>query len=164
MNVSLELIDSQQGLPVQTWDVAPGRLWQIGRSEEADIVISSPFVSRAHAYLQETATGWELVGISDKGLFVNGEKQVNVPLADGVEFRLAAKGPMLRFRQVAVDPHEETSATISFDEQRFPMLVLDRNQLDDEVTAISDSDYFAGLQKMAERIQRQKAARERPPA
>jgi pSer/pThr/pTyr-binding forkhead associated (FHA) protein len=162
MLVTLELLDSQQGLPVQSWDIAPGRVWQIGRSEEADVVIASPFVSRAHAYLQETPDGWELVGISDKGLFVGGERQETVPLADGVEFRLATKGPLLRFRQVAVDPHEETSATISFDEQRIPMLILDRKQLDEEVTEISGSDYFAGLKQMAERIQQQKAARERP--
>jgi pSer/pThr/pTyr-binding forkhead associated (FHA) protein len=161
MAVSLELIDVHQGLPVQVWPVASsGRPLQIGRSEDSDVVISSPFVSRAHAYLQEMASGWELVSLSDKGIFIDGEKRVHLPLEDGVEFRLANKGPLFRFR---CTEHKEpnTSATICFDEHTMPRLVLDRRQLDDEVTSITDNSYFEGLQRAAAEIQQRKRDRGR---
>lgn len=161
MTVHLELIDSHQGLPVQVFDVAPGRVSQIGRSEEADVVIAHPFVSRAHAYLQEGAGGWELVGISDKGVFVNGERRETVPLEDGVEFRLASKGPLMRFRNLAADRQEDTSATINFDEEHIPLLVLDRDRLSEEVTAIVENDYFAEVQKIAAALKRKNALRTR---
>ena len=90
----LELVDPQQGLPLQTWQLLTGDKLQIGRADGADIQISNPFVSRAHAYVHEQDGAWEVVGLSDKGIIVDGDRRTALTLADGTEFRLAPKGPI----------------------------------------------------------------------
>lgn len=161
MSAFLELIDPQQGLPLQSWPLNSDVPLQIGRAEGADILISNPFVSRAHAYIQKRLGGWEVVGLSDKGIIVDGEKVPSLVLVHGVEFRLAVKGPLLRLRieETAVDSEQPSSAgmaTISFDEQSMPLLVLDANQRDREVQEVLQDDYFRNVQEIAAALRRRK--------
>lgn len=162
MTAILELLDPVQGLPLQSWQLEPGRVWQIGRSEQADIVIGNPLVSRAHAYLHERDGRWELVGLSDRGIVVDGEKRTSVPFEDGVEFRLASRGPLLRMRLGEELPPADSSAclaTISYDEQTMPLLILDEQQRDREVEAISQDDYFRSVQQMAAKMRMRRQSR-----
>lgn len=161
MSAFLELID-QQGLPLQSWPLSGDVPLQIGRAEGADILISNPFVSRAHAYIQPRNNGWEVVGLSDKGLYAGGERVATLALVDGVEFRLAAKGPVLRMR--VEESREETEqpssaglATISFDESTMPVLVLDQRQRDREVQEIIEDDYFRNVQNIAAALRKRKS-------
>lgn len=159
MNACLELIDPQQGLPLQTWRLVPGDKLQIGRADGADIQISNPFVSRAHAYVHEQDGAWEVVGLSDKGIIVDGDRRTALTLADGVEFRLAPKGPILRLRLEAAESSlsgSAGSATISFDEQTMPILQLDRAQRDRELQEIMADDYFKNVQQIATALRRKR--------
>jgi putative serine protease PepD len=58
-----------------------GRVLRIGRSRDNDIVVDSPSVSRRHAELRPTATGWDLDDIgSAGGTWVNNERVSHVSL------------------------------------------------------------------------------------
>jgi pSer/pThr/pTyr-binding forkhead associated (FHA) protein len=162
MTAILDLLDPQQGLPLQTWRLEPGQAWNIGRSDEADIVISSPFVSRQHARLVEQDGSWELIGIWDKGVVVDGEKKSSQVLADGMEFRLVAKGPLLRFRLAESQSTERGglgAATISFDAETMPLLIVDRTERDKEVDSIAQGDYFQDVKRIAEQMRRKRLKR-----
>ncbi|MCA9054170.1 MAG: FHA domain-containing protein [Planctomycetaceae bacterium] len=153
--VSLELVDPQQGVPLQVWTLEGADQWQIGRSDSCDIVISSPFVSRVHALLRCVDDAWELTGLSEKGLLLDGERCTTITLADGTEFRLAAKGPLLRFRQhqsERSDPTTACMATMNFDSDSMPMLIIDIEQRNREVDDIVSDEYFRSVQKMAKRM------------
>jgi pSer/pThr/pTyr-binding forkhead associated (FHA) protein len=162
MSFKLELLDVQQGLPVQAWTLTSGKVWQIGRAEDADIVIPHPFVSRAHAYLRETDGGWELIGISDKGVLVDGERRAVTVLHDGSQFQLAARGPLLQFR--ASGPcedadGEDSRTTYCLDEESLPLLVIDRERRDEEVQQIVENEAFEEIRRKAAEIQQRRRVR-----
>ncbi len=61
-----------------------GLLKQIGRSPEADIIISDPRVSRFHARLERSSSGWVLVDLESKnGTRVNQELVKEKELEEG---------------------------------------------------------------------------------
>lgn len=65
--------------------VAPGQHTTIGRGEDADVQIRERAVSRRHARVNRTSTGWQLTDCgSPNGIFVNG-KRITEPyvLRDG---------------------------------------------------------------------------------
>jgi pSer/pThr/pTyr-binding forkhead associated (FHA) protein len=162
MSFKVELLDVAQGLPVQAWTLTPGRVWQIGRAEDADIVIPHPYVSRAHAYLQETDGGWELIGISDKGVLVDGVRRTAAVLRDGVHFQLASRGPLLKF--LAADPSggpddADSRTTACLDEESLPLLVIDRERRDEEVQQIVEDESFQEIQRKAAEIQQRRRGR-----
>jgi hypothetical protein len=110
---------------------------------------------------------WEVVGLSDKGIIVDGEKVPALVLVHGVEFRLAVKGPLLRLRieESAADTEQPSSAgmaTISFDEQTMPRLVLDAAQRDREVQEVLQDDYFRNVQEVAAALKRRKQSTPQP--
>ncbi len=165
MLATLELLDAQQGVPLQSWPLSGGRTWQIGRAPTSDIVISSPFVSRAHASLQEESGVWRLDVLSDKGVFIGGDAQSMLLLQDGDQFQLARKGPLLRFRLAESETAAEedaAQATVSFDANTMPMLTVDQAQRDDEVQAIAESEYFLEVQRLAESLRKRRL--KQPPA
>lgn len=57
----------------------------VGRSREADLVLSDPNVSRRHAELRQRASGdWEIVDLgSTNGIKVNGRRATSAPLVEG---------------------------------------------------------------------------------
>jgi pSer/pThr/pTyr-binding forkhead associated (FHA) protein len=56
----------------------------IGRDTGNAVQLSSPEVSKQHAFLQRTATGWAVRDLKSRnGLFVNGKRVVEVDLSDG---------------------------------------------------------------------------------
>ncbi len=57
-----------------------GKCWTVGRGEESNIVIKDRCISRNHAMLQSTESGYYLIDMgSSNGTFVNG-RRVSVPL------------------------------------------------------------------------------------
>jgi len=67
---------------------------RIGREEDNDIRLGHPTVHRYHALIRRSyAEGYEIADLSDasgNGVFVNGQRVSNAPLADGDEIRLGA--------------------------------------------------------------------------
>ncbi len=64
-------------------------VWEIGREDNCEIVLSEPSVSARHAQLIHQDGRWRLVNLlSANGIFVNGEKRLTAYLTDGDEIRL----------------------------------------------------------------------------
>ena len=85
-------------------DVPLGRdVVALGRTEECDVVVKSPTVSRRHAELRRTSAGWLLVDCgSANGVWIGGERVSERLLSDRQEFRLG--GALLRFSRRAAEP------------------------------------------------------------
>ncbi|WP_205874155.1 ATP-binding cassette domain-containing protein [Mycobacterium camsae] len=64
------------------WVLASGRVWTVGRSGESDIQLDNPRVSRVHAVLEATGSGWVLSNRSSNGMYVAGARVERVVIAD----------------------------------------------------------------------------------
>jgi pSer/pThr/pTyr-binding forkhead associated (FHA) protein len=149
---ALELLDTESGHVHHTWRLGGNAVFQLGRSTDCDVVFSSPIVSRTHACLRWGESGWELSAISSSGVFVDGERVDHLVLTEGVVFRLSRLGPMLRFRTQAVNDSGTHRKTMSFDDSRTPLLVLDQQQFARDVDEIAGNDYFQELQRQLARL------------
>ena len=149
---ALELLDTESGHVVQTWSLGGELTYQLGRSKESDVAFSSPVVSRTHACLQWTESGWELSAISSSGVFVDGERVDHVVLTEGSAFRLSRQGPMLRFRSQELSESATNHKTMCYDETRTPLLILDKTQFANEVNEIAGAEYFQELQRQVSRL------------
>ena len=156
---ALDLLDAESSHVLQSWVLGESETFQLGRSPESDVVITSPYVSRTHACVRQSAEGWELLTISSGGIFVEGQRVANLLLHDGAIFRLAQRGPRLQFRaDASLEPHVGEK-TISFDPSVTPLFVLDGEQLEREVSQIAEGDYFKELQQRKAQLRARSAIR-----
>jgi ABC-type multidrug transport system ATPase subunit/pSer/pThr/pTyr-binding forkhead associated (FHA) protein len=90
----------------RTWRATGGRSWSIGRAHEADIQLENPRVSRHHAVLQPTPTGWVLVNHSSNGMFVNGQRVESLTISRPITVVLgsASSGQALEVCPIAQQP------------------------------------------------------------
>ena len=72
--VAVELPQLEVRAAGHIWHATPGRLWTIGRSSDADIVLDNPRVSRKQAVLEPSPAGWIVVNHSRNGMFVDGRR------------------------------------------------------------------------------------------
>jgi hypothetical protein len=74
------------------WQLAPGRALRLGRSEECDVVLADPLVSRRHLEVQPVASGgWDAVDLgSTAGTRCNGEPISRHRLRSGDRLTLGA--------------------------------------------------------------------------
>lgn len=151
-NAVVELLDGQQGYALQAWTVSAQEIVQIGRSADAQISLRNPFVSRSHAYIHCPHGSWEIHSLSDGGLIIDGCRALSAELRPGMEFRLARKGPILRFRTESAADSCGGLATMNLDDEQIPLLVLDRDKRDEEVAEIEQQPYFGELQEIAHRL------------
>jgi len=78
-----------EAIELQTTAGSDGDVWEIGRDESCQIMLSEASVSGRHAQLSHTDGRWKLVNlVSKNGIFVNGEKRLTAYLSDGDEIRL----------------------------------------------------------------------------
>jgi FHA domain len=148
----IELLDTESGQVLQSWDLAGSDVFQVGRSRESDVVLASPFVSRTHVWVQRSDDGWELSVVSQNGVFVDSKRVDHVRLEDGLVFRLGERGPSLRYRAAHSGGGKSGGETICFDAARISLLVLDEQQRDRDVGEIADGDYFQELQRKLARL------------
>lgn len=151
--IILDLLDTTTGHPLQTWRFTGQARILIGRSSDGDVVVTSPYVSRAHAYLQNIDGVWQAVAISAQQLLVNERRVPLVELFDGSVFRLGSHGCSIRFSreyQKAAEP--DSGQTLSFDPNNLPFLQLDRSQLSREVDEIANGDFFQNLRENLQRV------------
>lgn len=72
----------------------PDKIVRIGRSIDADVVLASTSVSRAHAELRPDPSGWKLVDVgSAGGTYVDGNRVSEVPLRGATQIQLGPAGP-----------------------------------------------------------------------
>jgi pSer/pThr/pTyr-binding forkhead associated (FHA) protein len=150
--VALHLLDSSQGHPVQTWKFAEQSSITIGRSEEQDVVISDPQVSRLHVKLVHQNGRWTLESMGRHGTLIDDRVVAQADLRDHVVFRLGPAGPSLRF-DVAEPAFVGATETIDrIDTYAFSMLEVDEERKQAEVEQIAGNALFEELREKSKRF------------
>lgn len=149
--VSVVLLDSAQGQPIQTWRFASQAEISIGRDDANDIVISDPHVSRHHARLAVVDGTWMLYSQGRHGTLIDDRIVAEKELYSGTVFRLGPTGPMLRFDQ------GKTSSGINqtvdqIDPDMIAYLTLDEDRLQKEVDQITGGALFDELLEESQRL------------
>lgn len=157
-SIVLQLLDPAQHRPLQVWTFPGTGPVTIGRADENDVVLADPFVSRTHARLEMIAGSWRVISLSSQQLLCDGKKLTELPLEDGMVFRLGARGCVMRFS--GQHESEQNRSTMIFDADRMPVFQLDAQQLEREVAEISSGDYFRELQQAAQRIRQRRESEE----
>jgi pSer/pThr/pTyr-binding forkhead associated (FHA) protein len=96
--ILLNLLHPQESLPAQSWTFEDETVIRIGRANDNHVVLYSAVVSRHHVELRKVETGWEIVSLGANGTYVDGDRVSQVPVTDGVIFRLARSGPQIQIR------------------------------------------------------------------
>jgi pSer/pThr/pTyr-binding forkhead associated (FHA) protein len=149
--VCLQLLDSAQGQPIQTWRFTDQCEITIGREDGNDVVISDPHVSRHHVTLYAADDSWMLVSRGRHGTLIDSRLVAEAPLRPGVVFRLGPTGPMLRFDQGKVG--SSISMTMDqIDPDAFAMFELDRERSQSEVERIASGALFDDLLQQSQRM------------
>ena len=149
--VSVLLLDSAQGKPIQTWRFSDQREITIGREDGRDIVLSDPHVSRHHVTLIATDDGWMLVSRGRHGTLIDNRVVAEAVLRSGVVFRLGPTGPTLRFDQGKLG----TSVTATMDQidpDVLDMFELDQERSKREADRIADGALFDELLQTSQRM------------
>jgi pSer/pThr/pTyr-binding forkhead associated (FHA) protein len=96
--ITLSLLHPQQSIPAQSWTFKDEPIIRIGRATDNHVVLYSAVVSRHHVEVRQIGNGWEIVNVGVNGTYVDGERIQQVPVSDGVIFRLARSGPQIQIR------------------------------------------------------------------
>jgi pSer/pThr/pTyr-binding forkhead associated (FHA) protein len=140
---------------MRSWGFSGKALITVGRSDESDVQISDPYVSRAHAELRHQDGKWLLVSLGRYGVMVKGETITELAIEGETTFRLGAGGPTLRFDPRAAN--RDNRMTMMFDSTVGQNLFeLDHSKLERDVGEIADGDYFQELQKRAKQLRKQR--------
>lgn len=149
--VAVHLLDSAQGVSLQTWRFSGRSSISIGRGDENDVVISDPHVSRTHVKLVEQDGAWTLHSSGRHGTLLNDRLITQAEFAETTVFRLGAGGPLLRFEPRASEPHRsETIDGIASDMMAF--LEIDKDRTKQEADQIADSELFRDLMEQSRRM------------
>jgi adenylate cyclase len=147
---TIHLLDSAQGHIVQTWRFRDKREIVIGRSDDCDVVIADPHVSRTHAKLQFADGAWTLNSTGRHGTLVDDRLVAETQLGRDTRFRLGSQGPLLRFESGA---HEgRPSETIdSIQPDLIAMLEIDQERKLHEADDIAAGSLFRELEEQVRR-------------
>ena len=149
--VSVLLLDSAQGKPIQTWRFTDATEITIGREDGRDIVISDPHVSRHHVTLVASGSDWMLISCGRHGTLIDNRIVAEAPLRSGVVFRLGPTGPTLRFDQGKA--LTSTTATMDqIDPDAIAMLELDQERSRREADKIAGGALFDELLQTSQRM------------
>jgi FHA domain len=149
--VSVQLLDSAHGKPIQTWRFTDQREITIGREDGRDIVISDPHVSRHHVTLFAGDECWTLVSCGRHGTLIDDRVVAEVSLRAGMVFRLGPTGPTLRFDQGKAIT--STTATMDqIDPDAIAMLELDQERSRREADRIAGGALFDELLQSSQRM------------
>ncbi len=149
--VTLHLLDSSLGHPIQSWTFDNRDQIKIGRATDNDITIPDSRVSRFHVELVHASGKWVLRSHGRNGTCVEGKQVSEMRVRDKTIFQLGPDGPSFRFATV----REENSimATIeNVDPETFDFLEIDEDQTEQEVRQIVESDAFRALQERARQL------------
>jgi len=149
--VCLQLLDSAQGQPIQTWRFSDQREITIGREDGHDIVIPDPHVSRLHVTLYAADDAWTLVSRGRHGTLIDNRLVAESILRPGMVFRLGPTGPMLRFDQGKA----ATSGSMTMDQidpDALTMFELDHERSRSEADRIAGGALFDELLQQSQRM------------
>jgi pSer/pThr/pTyr-binding forkhead associated (FHA) protein len=149
-SLTLHLLDSAQGHPVQTWRFHDRDTIMIGRGPDNDVSVVDPQVSRCHVLLRFCDGQWLLVSIGRNGTRTNGMHIREFPLVDQQIFQLGSTGPLFQFDMTcATDPRTET---INTETGPLDDLFIDQQKHRDQVEQIVQGSGFQQLQKQVREL------------
>jgi hypothetical protein len=152
--VVIHLLDSAQGHSLQTWRFIDRCQISIGRSDDNDVSLADPHVSRVHAKLVYGAGAWTLISTGRHGTLIEDRLVSEFTMRHDTIFRLGAAGPSLRFGTHAQETRRsETMDNLDYD--MIAMLEIDEKRKQQEVDQIIGDGLFQQLQ---EKVRRQKSA------
>ena len=122
-------IAGQSGI-VTEHKLLPGRRYVLGRSEQADIIIPHPQVSREHALLcAENDDNWSLDDTSSTGCYLNGQPVSSMCLGDAQVLHF---GPVAcEVKRLSDDITLRTDSVSVWRQQRLNQLKQDLSDCDD---------------------------------
>lgn len=148
-NIWLQLLDSTHSYPTQTWKLKGKPSVRIGRSDDNEVVIQNPSVSRVHVVLDWVDGGWNLVNVGRFGTIVGGQAIGQLRLDKDLTIQLGPVGPSIRLllSEGSRDHHGETCElpTVSLAE-------INEALKQKKVAEIAESDFFQELQKRAKQM------------
>ncbi|MBE9013387.1 protein kinase [Pseudanabaenaceae cyanobacterium LEGE 13415] len=119
--ITLTLLHPVQLTPVQHWTFDESTVVRVGRSTDNQVVLYSAVVSRYHAELRRVNSSWELVSLGANGTYFEGKRISQLPVRDGMIFRLARSGPNL---QIHLGRPDSVRVKRSLESVRVPALNL----------------------------------------
>jgi hypothetical protein len=152
--VAVHLLDPTFERPLKSWRFVQQGVITIGRSDDRDIEISDPYVSRNHAELHYLDNRWVLVAKGRNGVLVHEQAVEQYEAPGDVTFRLGPQGPALRFEISGAAP--ENSHTLCFDTLPVNFFGVDRHKVEREVEEIAEGDYFRTLHDKAAGLRRRR--------
>lgn len=114
--ITLSLLHPLHKKTVQHWTFDKESVVRIGRSTENDVVLYSAVVSRHHAELRKTESGWEVVNLGTNGTYLEGKRVSHAPARDGIIIRLARSGPNIQIN-IGEDSSEAVRALMRLKEE-----------------------------------------------
>lgn len=94
-------------------------------------MLYSAVVSRYHAELRRVNSSWELVSLGANGTYFEGKRISQLPVRDGMIFRLARSGPNL---QIHLGQPDSMNVKRTLESVRVPALNLPFNDAEDDKT------------------------------
>jgi pSer/pThr/pTyr-binding forkhead associated (FHA) protein len=156
----LQLLDPVRGHAIQTWQFDDRATIRIGRSDDNDITLGDPQVSRHHAEFHFRENAWALVSTGRHGTLIAEEPVAEAKLENGVILQLGPTGPKLRF--LLAQPASEEETTMIRATAISEMLQLDRGRAEQEAKDIADSPAFRRVQDLAGELRKKKSPSKTP--
>lgn len=94
--ITLSLLHPLHRTPVQSWSFDRESVIRIGRATDSHVILYSAVVSRHHAELHRTATGWVIKSLGTNGTYLDGHRIQDMAVDSGVVIRLARSGPNIQ--------------------------------------------------------------------
>jgi pSer/pThr/pTyr-binding forkhead associated (FHA) protein len=148
---TIHLLDSAQGHVLQSWRFRDKPAITIGRSDDSDVVIADPHVSRTHVRLQWENGAWTLSSTGRHGTLVNDRLVAETQLGAQTTFRLGGQGPVLRFETGAPVEKRPSETIDSIQPDLIAMLEIDVERTQQEADDIAAGSLFRDLEEQVRR-------------
>lgn len=148
---TLQLLDSAQGQPVQTWEFTDRGRVSIGRATDNDITITDPQVSRLHLELLYRKGDWWVRSLGRNGTHMDGIAIAEERLVNRTVLQLGAGGPQFRFMN-ANDSVSNMATVQEIGSDALDFLEIDEDRKVEEVEQIANSEAFQQLEEAARRL------------
>lgn len=152
--ILVKLLDSVRGHALHTWNFDGAGRITIGRASDNDISVADPTVSRLHAEMVIKEGQWVLVSRGRYGTLISGEQVEEAVLDEFAIFQLGANGPSFQF-SCSTETGANTATVQGFDPQDFQHLLINKEQAEQEVTEIVDSEAFRELREQVRKLRDQ---------
>ncbi len=148
--VTLNLLDGNQQGTLQTWKFKAKTIIRVGRSDDSDVIVRQPMVSRMHSKLEWNGRHWRISNQSQFGTHVGGVPITDSPLGEGDRFQLGPFGPVLSLDAGQPVTSDDPLGTINLGSVADTS--IDQEKTAEQVAQITNTDYFKNLQQMARKL------------